>query len=231
MAAMTLYFAPGSCSRASLIALEETGAPYESKVVAFMKGEQRAPDYLKRNPRGKVPLLMVGDEPITETVAIFQYLDEQYPAAHLLPHPASAIERARVLGDLCWGPSTLHPLVARIRFPQMMSSDAQGLDGIYTAATAATKTAFELIERRLSDREWWHGQWSAQDAYIYWAWTRISESGFDMSPFPRYADHAARMARRPAVQRALAREAEGQEILTKAGAALNVPAYRVGQKA
>jgi len=52
---MTLYFSPGACSLASYIGLEESGAPYEIKPILLAKGQQRTEDYLKINPRGKVP--------------------------------------------------------------------------------------------------------------------------------------------------------------------------------
>jgi glutathione S-transferase len=43
---MTLYFAPGTCARVPLIALEETGAPFDTRVIAFMRGDHRSPDFL-----------------------------------------------------------------------------------------------------------------------------------------------------------------------------------------
>ena len=56
---MTLYFIPGACSLASHIGLEETGAPYELKPILLGKGQQRTENYLKINPRCKVPALSV----------------------------------------------------------------------------------------------------------------------------------------------------------------------------
>jgi glutathione S-transferase len=53
---LTLYYAPGACSMASHIALEETGAPYQTQLVGLAQGEQTKPEYLNKvNPRGKVP--------------------------------------------------------------------------------------------------------------------------------------------------------------------------------
>ena len=54
---LTLYFSPGACSLASHIGLEECGAQYEAKPVLLAKGQQRTPEYMKINPRGKVPAL------------------------------------------------------------------------------------------------------------------------------------------------------------------------------
>src|SRR5580704_9971727 len=56
---LTLYYAPGACSMASHIGLEESGAPYETKLISFADGEQRSEAYLKINPRGRVPALSI----------------------------------------------------------------------------------------------------------------------------------------------------------------------------
>src|SRR4029077_14388094 len=57
--AIKLYYAPGACSFASHIALEEIGIPYETQKLNLADGEQRKPEYLKINPRGRVPTLVV----------------------------------------------------------------------------------------------------------------------------------------------------------------------------
>jgi len=54
---LTLYYAPGACSMASHIVLEESGEKYEPKKVDLAGGEQRTEAYLKINPLGRVPAL------------------------------------------------------------------------------------------------------------------------------------------------------------------------------
>ncbi|MGD9883652.1 MAG: hypothetical protein AB7U95_26430 [Reyranella sp.] len=56
---LKLYYAPGACSTASHIGLEESGAKFDSQALAFAKSEQRTPEYLKINPRGRVPALVI----------------------------------------------------------------------------------------------------------------------------------------------------------------------------
>ena len=58
---LKLYYTPGTCSTASHIGLEESGAAYESQALSFAKSEQKAPEYLKVNPRGRVPVLQLDD--------------------------------------------------------------------------------------------------------------------------------------------------------------------------
>ena len=76
---LTLYFCPGACSTASHVALEETRAPYVEKPIMLPKGEQKTPEYLKINPRGKVPALDVDGTILTENTAILTYLAKKFP--------------------------------------------------------------------------------------------------------------------------------------------------------
>ena len=70
---LTLYYAPGACSMASHIALEETGAPYQTQIVGLAQGEQTKPEYLNKvNPRGKVPALQTDDGMLTENDVEFR---------------------------------------------------------------------------------------------------------------------------------------------------------------
>ena len=82
---LELYFSPGSCPRVSMIALEETGVPFTTHLVAFMAGDHRKPEFLARNPSGKVPVLLVDEQPIVQTVAILGFLNETFPEARLFP--------------------------------------------------------------------------------------------------------------------------------------------------
>ena len=67
---LKLYFAPGVCSTASHIGLDESGAKYDSQSISFAKNEQKTPEYLKINPRGRVPALAIDEGVIVENTAI-----------------------------------------------------------------------------------------------------------------------------------------------------------------
>ena len=75
---LTLYFSPGACSLASHIGLEESGAPYEAKPILLAKQQQRTDNYLKINPRGKVPSLDADGKILVENTAILTYLARRY---------------------------------------------------------------------------------------------------------------------------------------------------------
>ncbi len=71
---LKLYYAPNTCALASHIALEEAGAPYETVRLNFKSEDQKKPDYLKVNPKARVPSLVTDRGIITETPAILVYI-------------------------------------------------------------------------------------------------------------------------------------------------------------
>lgn len=212
-----LYMAPGTCARVPSICLEEAGLDFETIVIRFMRGEHKQPEYKKLNPKGKVPALMIDDEVLTENVAIINYLNHQYPDAKLMPLTTDSLSSARQIADLCFCSATLHPLVTRIRMPQFFASD-NAVASVREMGSKAMTEFFDLIEKRLSDQDWWYGeQWSAMDAYLYWIFWRTEGAGFDTSPYPSYKNHASRMEQRPAVQRAAEREKIAEAQLESEG--------------
>ena len=82
---LTLFYAPNTCALASHITLEEAGAAYEAKRLNFAENEQRKPEYLKINPKSRVPALVTDQGILTETPAILVYIAQMFPKANLLP--------------------------------------------------------------------------------------------------------------------------------------------------
>ena len=74
-----LYWGSGSpFAWRVMLTLEVKGIPYESKLLEFSKGDHKTAEYLKLNPRGKVPTLKDGDFVLYESLAIMAYLDRKY---------------------------------------------------------------------------------------------------------------------------------------------------------
>jgi glutathione S-transferase len=221
MPKLTLYFAPDSCARVPLIALEEIGRPYSLEVVAFMRGQHKSPEYLALNPKGKVPLLVVDGVPLTENVAILTWLAERFPDAGLLPESGDGVARAGLLSDLAYCASGLHPIVTRLRIPQFFCDTPDGSRRVFDMAEVAMRPNFELIDRRLAGNRWWYGdRWSIVDGYINWVWFRVTGTQFDGSAYPNLGRHDADMKQRPAVKRALAISTEVAEGLAAQGLAV-----------
>ena len=85
----TLYYSPGSASMVVHLALLEIGAPYRLELVDVHGGRQHEPRYLKLNPEGVVPTLVIDGEPVTESAALLMALAERHPDARLAPKPGS----------------------------------------------------------------------------------------------------------------------------------------------
>jgi glutathione S-transferase len=104
--ALTFYFGSGSPYAWKVwLALEHKGIPYEAKRLTFDPDQTKTPEFLKINPRGRVPAIVDGDFALSESNAIAEYLDERYPEKPLLPKDAKERGIARRLiaeagGDL-----------------------------------------------------------------------------------------------------------------------------------
>ncbi len=222
---LKLYFAPGACSRVPLITLEEIGILFDTQLVTFMKGEHRSPDYLALNPAGKVPTLVVDGQPLTQNVAILSFLARSFPGARLLPFTGDALDDARLVSQLSFFSADLHPIVTRIRIPQFFCDVAGGPERVRAMADATMSLQLGPLDLRLASQPWLLGDaWSILDAYLYWVWFRITGAGFPGEKFPSIAEHAMRMEERPAVKRALAREAQAEADLEAKGLAVKFEA-------
>jgi glutathione S-transferase len=209
---ITLYHAPGACSRVTLNALEEIGLDYEDQPLDLAKFQQRTPDYLAVNPMGRVPALRIGDRLLTENAAILHYLHKSNPGAALLPEE-SALPANQALEDLVWCGSTLHPILRQVRAPQRYT--AVNLEAIKARGIELMTPILGGIADRLSDGRWWYGaSWSILDVYLYWIYSTVSGAGLELSPWPALADHAVRVRSRASFERGLARE---QAAMTRTG--------------
>ena len=81
---IALYYAPNTCALAPYVTLTEAGAGFEVRPLNFRKNQQRSPDYLRLNPKHKVPLLIVDGQPMTESTAIQIWIARTFPQAKLL---------------------------------------------------------------------------------------------------------------------------------------------------
>ena len=223
-AAPLLCFAPGTCARVPLIALEEIGAPFETRLIAFMAGDHRKPDYLAVNPSGKVPALILPGGVITQNAAILHYLARAHPAAGLLPPASNPIAEAQAIGQFARFSADLHPIVTRIVMTHFFTGVPEAIPDIKARSVEAMGFQLASYEVQLSEREWLlESGWSILDAYLFWVWFRITGAGFDGSTFPHISRHYVQMQERPAVQRALAREVAASHDLTNRGLTVPMP--------
>jgi glutathione S-transferase len=218
MTNITLHFAPGTCARVPMTALEEIGLPYKTELVAFVRGDHRSLGYLALNPKGKVPVLCVDRRVLTENVAILSWLANAFPDGELLPKHSDPLDYAEIISDLAFCASLLHPIVTRLRIPHYFCDLEEGIARVFAMAEQAMRPNFALVDQRLSVNKWWYGdRWSIMDAYINWVWFRVAGTAFDVSPYCYFARHDEASQQRPAVERALRRDAEAAKWLADRG--------------
>lgn len=203
---LKLYFAPGACSFVPHAMLEMAEVAFEPSMVKLHKGEQRAPEYLALNPRGQVPVLVDGDEVITQIVAILLYLDEKLPMAGILP-PAG-LERARALQVLAWMNNTVHPTFTHVFMPQKFTDDEAAQKAIREFGTARYRELLGEIEALAEQAAPWMvgARPGALDAYALTLLRWGGHAGINPVEFPATWDLVQRFAELPGVARAIERE-------------------------
>ena len=201
MAALTLYHASPSRSSVVLWMLEELGEPYDIHLLSLQKEENRKPDYLAINPMGKVPALRHGDTVITELAAICTYLADAFPEKKLNV-PIGTPQRGVYLKWLFFGPGCLEPAVTDRAAPRKEPA-RRGMLGY-----GDFDTTMDTIAAAVAKGPWLMGeQFTAADVVIgaNIRWGMI----FKMIPErPEFTAYAARIAARPAAQRAEAKDKE-----------------------
>ena len=201
MANLTLYHASPSRSSAVLWMLEELGQPYELKLLSLKQGDNRKPDYLAINPMGKVPALRHGDTMITEAAAMCTYLADEFPNAKL-NIPIGTPRRGVYLKWLFFGPSCIEPSVIDRAAPRKEEA-RRGMLGY-----GDFDTVMNVVAKAVEKGPWlMDEQFTAADV-IVGANIRFGMM-FKMIPERKeFTDYAARIAARPAAQRAQAKDKE-----------------------
>ena len=207
---MKLYFAPGACSFVPHSLLETAGAEYEPVMVKLHKGEQNEPAYRAINPRGQVPVLVDGEQTITQIPAIVQYLDAKFPEQGFLPR--ETLPRIKALETLSWMNNTVHPTFTHVFMPQKFAGtpEAQAeLKAFNAKVYAGLLGEIEQMAKKAADQSqpFLTGEkLGPLDAY---ALTLLRWGGFaqiDPAGFPALWAHVQKVAQQPGVARAIERE-------------------------
>jgi glutathione S-transferase len=203
---LRLYYAPQTCALATHIALEDASATYEAVRLDFGANEQRSPEYLAINPKGRVPSLVTDRGVLTETPAMLAFVAQSYPQANLAPpdDPFAFAEAQAFNSYLC---ATLHVAHAHGRRGYRWTDDEAAMAAMKRFVPRSVAACFELIETGMLKGPWVLGEaYSICDPYLFTVSRWLEGDGVDLSTLPRVIDHRTRMSERPAVQRALAQE-------------------------
>ena len=204
-----LFYAPDNASLIVRLTLEELQQPYETRLVDRSIGGQKHPDYLKYNPSGKIPTLLIGDEPVFETAAILLHLAECHKA--MAPAPADPT-RGAFLKWLFFMSNTVHADFRLLVYPHKHTSEA-GCAELQRGAEERLAHAFAILNDASNE---WSGREAAPTIMDYYVITMMrwcalypskDQTWFEMSAYPTLQALAQAIETRPAVRAAI--QAEG----------------------
>lgn len=199
MADLTLYHASPSRSSIVLWMLEELGQPYDVKLIKLSEGDNLKPGFLAINPMGKVPALAHKGTVITEAAAICTYLADEFPQAKLNV-PVGTPRRGLYLKWLFFGPGCVEPAMIDRAAPRKEEA-RRGMLGYGTF-----DTTMDTVAGAIAKGPWLMGeQFTAADVIV--GSTIRWGTMFKLIPErPEFTAYLARMAARPAAQRAEAKD-------------------------
>jgi glutathione S-transferase len=197
----TLYYAPGSASMVVHLALLEIGAPYRLEKVELPVDPQRDAAYLKLNPRGQVPTLVIDGVPYFESSALLMVLAERHPEARLAPPPGSPL-RPAYYQWIAFLATALGPVYRQWFLPRDL-----GLDELTPQLRDALRRKIEdgwtLVDTHLASAGPYMlgAGFSAVDllTLMYMRWSRNMPK--PVTAWPVLRDYADRMRARPSWQK------------------------------
>jgi glutathione S-transferase len=200
---MKLYYAPGACSLSPHIVLREAERRFDLERVDLPAHRTASgADYLTINPKGYVPALQLdgpGSPILTEGPAIVQYIADLAPEAHLAP-PSGTFARYHLQEWLNFISTEIHKQFSPLfqaGTPVMAAGRQRGQIG----------QRFLYLQDVLDDRAFLMGEtFTVADAYLFVMLQWCQPHGIDLGLYPNIDDYESRIARRPAVQAALAAE-------------------------
>ena len=205
---LALYFAPHTISLATHIVLEEVGADYSTVRIDFGTSQQRSPEYLKVNPKGRMPALVTDRGILTETPAMLVYVAQSFPKAQLAPidDPFLFAQIQSFNSYLC---SHLHVAHAhRMRGHRWVDADdAHSIAAMQRKVPQSVGEAFAMVEREMLKGPWVMGErYTICDPYLFTLAQWLEADGVDPGTIPRVIDHRRRMSERATVKKAIAQE-------------------------
>ena len=204
---MKLFYLPGACSLAPHIVLEWIGKPFE--VIRVERGTTRSPEYLKVNPLGKVPALVLENgNLLVEASAILLYLAEQYPEANLgygdRSTPESKYELNRWLSHFT---GNVHPAFFPFFAPQRYADNPDWHSAIREKSSEIIGDQIRFLDTHMRDRNFMLGaHLSILDAYlfVFLRWAKLLPT--PLREYPDLYRFFESMANNQGVKRALAEQ-------------------------
>ena len=200
----TLYYKPGACSLAPHVLLNELDIPFE----AVNQGDKlKDPEFLKLNPRGQIPLLIVDGEPVKEGAAIMTFLLDTHDKDGTWM-PKSGLPRAKALEWLAWCNASLHPACGKVfGLARLDAVDDKTKAVLKKAYVAQVQSLWDEADARLAKTGYLAGdQMSVADILL----TVIGNWGIG-TPGTNVKRVMDEIMQRPAYQKAKQTESMGQK--------------------
>jgi glutathione S-transferase len=205
---LTLYYAAHTCSLATHIVLEEVGADYSTVRIDFGSAQQRSAEYMKVNPKARVPALATDRGILTETPAMLAFVAQSFPKPDLalMDDPFAFAQVQAFNSYLC---SHLHVAHAhRMRgYRWVDADDTQSIAAMQRKVPQSVGESFALVEREMLKGPWVMGErYTICDPYLFTLAQWLEADGVDPESIPRVIDHRRRMSERSTVKTAIAQE-------------------------
>jgi len=195
------YLDSGNGYKARLL-LAQLGMKYDWTELDIDKGETRKPDFLRRNPNGRIPTLQLDDGTyLPESNAILWYLSE---GSRFLP--PTQLGRAQVLQWMFFEQYSHEPFVATARYiVRHLPPDSQRHAELPDRRTRGY-AAFAVMEQHLATRQFFvNERYSIADIALY-AYSHVAgDAGFELAPYPNVRGWLERVAAQPGYIPLLAR--------------------------
>lgn len=195
-----LFYYPRNASWVPHMLLKELGVQYELILVDRKSEAQKAPDYLKLNPTGRIPTLADGDRIILESAAIALYLCEKHPESDLIPELNSP-NRADFFQWLFYLTTGIQAELMPYFYPEKHTTHQESAKYISQAQEKRITGMFELVDDHLNGKDYLLGdQISVCDYFLFmlshWA------SGFEKAPlsFEHLGRYLRQLARRESIK-------------------------------
>jgi len=171
------YLPSGNGYKVRLL-LHQLGIPFERVEMDILRGETRTPEFLAKNPNGRIPTLELDDgSHLAESNAILCYLADGTPFL-----PADRLDRARVLQWMCFEQYSHEPNIATVRF-WYHSELTDERRALLPAKRQLGEAALRVMDEHLRTRRFFVGEgYTVADIALY-AYTHVAdEGGFDLAP-------------------------------------------------
>ncbi len=209
MPELKLYYSPRACSLACHIALEESGLPFTVAAVKIREGQHKTEEYLRVNPWGKIPAMLIDGELLTEAHAILSYVGDTAPVGKQLIPQDDPLLRARAHEWMNFLSGTVHIAFRPLFRPNYLIGDENLYPLLREVGVPIFQKTLLEVDRRLQGKTWALGdRYSIVDPYlfVFYMWSQRADVVEYSPPLPAWKLLWERIHERDATQRALATE-------------------------